>query len=171
MGRKSPGINVLIRHFEEEDWPGVWGVLEPVFRAGETYPQPPDITEQEARTTWLEVPSATYVAHQPEGGIVGTYYIKPNQPGLGSHVCNCGYAVAPSARNRGVGGAMCIHSQEQARALGFRAMQFNLVVSTNAPSIHLWKKHGFEVVGRLPGTFRHARLGFVDAFVMFKEIA
>jgi L-amino acid N-acyltransferase YncA len=160
---------MIIRSFDEHDWPAVWRIIEPVFRAGETYPFPPNITEKEARRFWIEAPAATYVAVDENDNVLGTYYIKPNQPGLGSHVCNCGYIVAEHARRRGIASAMCEQSQHEARAQGFRAMQFNLVVSTNEASVHLWNKHGFKMIGTLPKAFRHARLGFVDAFVMYKQ--
>ncbi len=157
-----------IRPIIDDDWPAVWRVIEPVFRAGETYPCPMDVSEADARRYWIEQPTATFVAVDDCGDIVGTYYIRPNQPGLGDHVCNCGYIVAEHARGRGVGAAMCEHSQHQARSRGFRAMQFNLVVATNEASYRLWRKHGFEVVGPLPLAFRHPRLGLVDAYVMYK---
>ncbi len=157
--------------FEPGHWPAVWGILEPVFRAGETYAFAPEIPEEEARRVWIEVPAAIFVAMDAGKQVLGTYYLKPNQPALGAHVCNCGYVTAEQARGRGVASAMCEHSQAEARALGFRAMQFNLVVSNNQGAVRLWKKHGFGVVGVLPGAFRHARLGYVDALVMYKQLA
>ena len=102
--------------------------------------------------------------------MLGTYYIKPNQPGLGSHVCNCGYVVAADAQGHGIATAMCEHSQHEARAMGFRAMQFNLVVSTNTRAIRLWQRLGYDVVATLPAAFRHARFGYVDALVMYKTL-
>ena len=161
---------IKIRPFEEQDWASVWGMIEPVFRAGETYAFSPDITEKEAYKVWIEMPSATYVAVDEDNTILGTYYIKPNQPALGSHVCNCGYIVATHARGKGIASAMCEHSQREAIAQGFRAMQFNLVVATNEGAVRLWKRHGFNIVGTLPAAFRHQRLGFVDAFVMYKQL-
>lgn len=116
---------------------------------------------------WLNKPTATYVA-ELDGAVVGTYTIKPNQPGLGSHVCNCGYMVSAAARGKGIGAAMGEHSQVEAWRLGFLAMQFNLVVSTNEDAVRLWSRLGFEIVGTLPGAFHHSRLGFVDAYVMYK---
>ena len=141
-----------------------------MFRAGETYAFSPDISEAEARHVWSELPAAAFVALNSEDEVLGTYYIKPNQPALGAHVCNCGYVTAEQARGRGIASAMCEHSQEEARARGFRAMQYNLVVSSNEGAIRLWKKHGFAVIGVLPGAFRHASLGYVDALVMFKQL-
>ena len=102
---------------------------------------------------------------------MGTYYLKANQSGPGSHVCNCGYMVSSRARAKGVATFMCEHSQDIALSLGYKAMQFNCVVSTNNAAVQLWQKLGFETVGRLPGAFNHARLGFVDAFVMFKWLS
>jgi len=144
--------------------------MEPIIRAGETYPYAMDMTVDQARRMWLDVTEAAYVAEDDNGQLLGTYYIKPNQPTLGAHVANCGYMVAEQARGRGVATAMCEHSQEEALRLGYRAMQFNLVVETNEASVHLWKKMGFDVVGRLPGAFNHAKFGFVDAFIMYKTL-
>ncbi len=159
-----------IRALEESDWPQVWKLIAPVFHAGETYAFSPDITEAEARKVWVEMPSAIYVAKAAAGAVVGTYYIKPNQPALGSHVCNCGYIVSENARGKGVASLMCEHSQREATRLGFRAMQFNFVVSTNQGAVRLWQKLGFEIVGTLPGAFKHPKQGYVDAFVMFKQL-
>ena len=159
-----------IRPFRDADWPAVWRMLHAAFAAGDSYSFAPDSSEAQIRKVWVESPSATFVATDPDGAVIGTYFIKANQPGLGSHVCNCGYVVEAQARGRGVAAAMCEHSQDQARALGFRAMQFNFVVATNDSAVRLWERLGFAVVGRLPGAFRHQRLGFVDALVMFKPL-
>ena len=161
---------LTIRPFEEKHWPATWPMLEAVFRAGETYPFSPDITKQQAHYAWVELPSATYVAVDENDDVLGTYYIKPNQPTLGAHVCNCGYVVAEHARRRGVASQMCQHSQRQAVAQGYKSMQYNLVVSTNQRAVRLWKKHGFQVIGTLPKAFNHAQLGFVDALVMYKQL-
>jgi L-amino acid N-acyltransferase YncA len=159
---------ISIRPFEENDWNAVWGILEPVFRAGETYSFSPDIPEQETHKVWIELPQATFIALDESHTILGTYYIKPNQPGLGSHVCNCGYVVSDKARGKGIASLMCEHSQQVAKESGFRAMQYNLVVSSNEGAIRLWQKHGFEIVGKLPKAFMHSKLGLVDALVMYK---
>ena len=161
---------VEIRELCDDDWPSVWSFMEPVIRAGDTYPYAMDMTMDGAREMWLEIPQAAYVAEDATGSIVGTYYLKPNQPTLGAHVANCGYMVAESARGKGVGAQLCRHSQAEALRLGYRAMQYNLVVSTNEPSVHLWQKMGFTIVGTLPGAFLHAEHGFVDAYVMYKQL-
>jgi ribosomal protein S18 acetylase RimI-like enzyme len=161
---------VTIRSFEESDWAAAWRIIEPVFRAGETYAFSPGISEEEAHKVWVEIPTATYVAVNDAKEVLGTYYIKPNQPALGAHVCNCGYIVSENARGRGIASAMCAHSQREAAALGFQSMQYNLVVATNEQAVRLWKKHGFKVIGTLPEAFRHSRLGLVDALVMFKKL-
>lgn len=161
---------IRIRPFESRDWPEVWRILEPVFRAGETYSFDPAISEADARAVWIDAPAATFVAEDERGELLGTYFLKPNQPGLGRHVANCGYVVADRARGRGVASAMCEHSQHEAVERGFRAMQYNFIVSTNEGAVRLWKQHGFHVAGVLPGAFRHARLGYVDAFVMYKTL-
>ncbi len=160
-----------IRLFEDVDWPALWAILEPVFRAGETYAIARDIDAPAARRYWVEQPAATYVALDAQGTLLGSYFIKANQPGPGDHVANCGYIVGQAARGRGVAGALCEHSQHEAVALGFSAMQYNCVVATNQGAIRLWQKHGFHVAGTLPGVFRHPREGLVDAYVMHKPLA
>ncbi|MCI0516780.1 MAG: GNAT family N-acetyltransferase [Woeseiaceae bacterium] len=162
--------NIAIRQFGEEDWSGTWSIIEPVLRAGDSYSFPTDMTAQQARDIWIRQPQATYVATDDAGRILGTYFLKANQPGQGAHVCNCGYIVAETARGRGVASAMCEHSQAEAIRMGFRAMQYNLVVATNEGAVRLWKKHGFDIVGSLPGAFRHPSAGYVDAYVMYKQL-
>ena len=159
-----------IKKYQEAEWNQLWSIISTVFREGETYAFSPDITEDEAHSAWIESPTDTYIAVDNDNVILGTYVIKPNQPTLGSHVCNCGYIVADSARGKGVATRMCEHSQREAVRLGFRAMQYNLVVSTNEGAIQLWKKLGFEVIGVLPEAFNSKSLGYVDALVMYKKL-
>lgn len=161
---------ISIRPYDPTDWPAVWAMLAPVFRAGETYAVPRDITEQDAHRMWIELPRAVRVAVDEADRPLGTYYIKPNQAGPGDHVANCGYIVAAEARGRGLAGQMCEHSLALARELGFTAMQYNLVVATNEVAVKLWQKHGFEVRGMLPGAFRHPERGPVDAHVMYRRL-
>ena len=159
-----------IRPFEAADWPGLWSLLEPVFRAGETFPHDPAISEAEARVAWVEHSQAVMVAVDASGALVGTYYLRPNSLSLGAHVANAGYVVTVHARRQGIGSRLCQHSLQAARRLGFRAMQFNLVVSTNTAGIRCWQCNGFQVVGTLPGAFRHKQLGYVDALVMVQGL-
>ena len=166
----SASLPVSIRRFEPADWPQLWPLLRATFEAGDTYAYAPDSPEADIRRIWTEAPAATFVACGPDGQVIGTYFIKANQPGLGSHVCNCGYVVAPAAQGRGIAAALCEHSQREAVAMGFRAMQFNLVVSTNERAVRLWQRLGFTVVGTLPKAFHHMKLGYVDALVMYKEL-
>ena len=128
---------INIRPIEDADWPAVWAIMEPIIRAGETYPYAMDATIDGARKLWIDIPEATYVAEDEDQNIVGSYYLKPNQPTLGAHVANAGYMVAASARGMGIGAQMCEHSQQEALRLGYRAMQYNLVVKTNEASVHL----------------------------------
>jgi L-amino acid N-acyltransferase YncA len=152
------------------DWPAVWALLEPVFRAGETFPHDPAIPEEQARELWVEQTQAVMVAADAAGTLVGTYYLKPNSLALGAHVANAGYVVAENLRRQGIGSRLCQHSLQTARHLGFRVMQFNLVVSTNTAGIRCWQQNGFQIVGTLPGAFRHQRLGYVDALVMIQQL-
>ena len=160
-----------IRPFQESDWDALWPVIKPIFRAGETYPYPTDIDQRQARQHWITAPAQTFVATSEENDMLASYYIKPNQPGQGSHVCNCGYIVAERTRGQGIAARLCEHSQQQAVAMGFRAMQYNLVVSTNESAVYLWKKMGFEVIGVLPGAFNSPTAGYVDALVMYKTLS
>lgn len=161
---------LTIRPAAAADWPAIWAILQPIFQAGETYPYPADIAEAEARQLWLETPAACFVACDAAGVVLGSYFLKANQPGRGAHVCNCGYATGEAARGRGVATTLCRHSQDQARALGFRAMQFNFVISTNDGAVRLWRREGFEIVGTLPEAFDHPTKGYVDCFVMMKRL-
>jgi ribosomal protein S18 acetylase RimI-like enzyme len=161
---------LTIRSFKSSDWSSVWPMLQTTFAAGDTYTFSPDSTEAEIHKAWIELPAATFVACNEAGHIVGTYFIKPNQPGLGAHVCNCGYVVDKEAQGQGIAAQMCEHSQKLAVDMGFRAMQFNFVVATNTGAVRLWQKLGFDIVGTLPRVFQHQRLGFVDAHVMFKAL-
>jgi ribosomal protein S18 acetylase RimI-like enzyme len=161
---------IHIREALDADWPALWAVLEPTFRRGDTYTYPPDVSEDTARHSWTKVPTLTFVACNEEGTVLGTYVIRPNQPGQGAHVSNCGYVVSEAARGLGVASALCEHSQQQALRMGFLAMQFNFVVSTNERAVRLWQRMGFAIVGTLPGAFRHPQHGFVDAFVMYKQL-
>ena len=160
---------VTIREATPRDSDAIWRILEPTFRAGETYTLPRDITREEALAYWF-APGNQVFAAEDDQEIVGTYYLRANQRGGGSHVANCGYMTAPHAAGRGVARAMCLHSKEQAKRSGFRAMQFNFVVSTNERAVKLWQSVGFRIVGTLPLAFAHPRQGFVDAFVMFAEL-
>jgi len=160
---------VLIRRATDGDADAIWAILEPILRAGETYALPCDWSRREALAFWRAPAHAVFVA-QVGAEVLGTYYLRPNQKGGGAHVANCGYATLPWARGRGIARAMCTHSLELARRQGFTAMQFNFVVATNDPAIALWKSLGFEVVGRLPGAFRHPKNGPVDALVMHRAL-
>ena len=159
-----------IRPYDNADWPAVWPILHAAIAAGDTFAWHPDSSEADVREAWIEDPEATFVACADDGRVLGCYFIKPNQPGLGAHVCNGGYCTDPAARGQGIAALMCEHSQREAIARGYRAMQFNFVISTNAPAVHLWQKLGFEIVGRLPKAYRHVQRGYVDAFVMFKTL-
>jgi ribosomal protein S18 acetylase RimI-like enzyme len=160
---------MIIRPASPADGPAIWAILKPVIRAGETFALDRDMGEDAALRFWTGPGMEAFVAEE-DGAIVGTYYLRPNLAGGGSHVCNCGYVVAEPATGRGVARALCTHSLEQARMRGYRAMQFNCVVSTNARAVRLWQAMGFEIVGRLPGAFEHPAHGFVDALVMFRTL-
>ena len=159
---------MLIRPATTGDWPAIWSILEPIFRAGETYALPRDISESAAKAFWTGPDRAVFVAE--DDGVLGTAFVHPNQQGGGAHVGNCAFATSEAARGRGLARAMCTHAIDYCRGAGFKAIQFNFVVSTNEPAVHLWHSFGFDVLARLPKAFDHPRLGLVDALVMWKTL-
>lgn len=157
----------IIRRATDADFDGIWEIFHAVVAKGDTYAYDPATTKEEARAIWMAPSLNTYVVLL-DGEVVGTYVLRANQPGLGSHVANCGYMAHPGHGGKGLGRTMCEHSLDEARGMGFLAMQFNAVVSTNERAVALWKKVGFEIVGTLPKAFRHRELGLVDLYVMHR---
>ena len=153
----------------ETDHNAIWAILEPMIRSGETYTLPRDMSKQQALEYWFASDRETFVWKE-DGAVLGTYFLKANQQGGGAHVANCGYVTAAAAQGRGIARQMCLHSLERAKERGFRAMQFNFVVSTNTRAVKLWSDLGFEIVGRLPLAFEHPTQGFVDALVMYRQL-
>lgn len=160
---------LTIREAQFEDSDAIWAILEPVIRAGETYTLPREMDREQALAFWFSSGHEVFVADE-DGKVIGTYFLHPNQKGGGSHVANCGYMTARDAFGRGVARTMCAHSLEHAKKRGFRAMQFNFVVSVNERAVRLWMSFGFEIVGRLPGAFLHPVAGYTDAYVMYKVL-
>lgn len=159
----------MIREATDEDWPLLWPIFQPIVAAGDTYAYDPATSYEQGRMLWLNKPRQTFL-FEDAGEVLGTYYIKTNQDGPGDHVCNCGYMVSDQAQGRGIARQMCEHSQVIAREMGYRAMQFNFVASSNVGAVALWQKLGFDTVGRLPGAFNHPSQGLVDALVMYKSL-
>ncbi len=153
---------MTIRDATEADWANVWALFRSVAAAGDVFAYDETTTEAVAQKLWFDSPAHCLIC-EVEDRFAGTYYVRPNQPGRGDHVANAGYMVAPEFRGRGLAVALCEHSLETAKRLGFTAMQFNFVVSANAAAVRAWERCEFAVVGRLPGAFRHAELGLVDA--------
>jgi L-amino acid N-acyltransferase YncA len=158
-----------IRLARETDRDAIWNIFHAIVAPGDTYAFDPRISREDALAYWFREDTHTYVAEE-DGRVVGTYILKANQPGLGSHVANAAFMVAPDAQGSGVGRRMAEHCLGEASRLGFRAMQFNFVVSTNEGAIRLWKQLGFKTVGTLPGAFRHPQKGYVDVYVMFRSL-
>jgi len=160
---------MLIRPATAADKNAIWTIMEPILRAGETYTLPRDMDKASALAYWFSGEREVFVA-EDNGSIVGTYSLQANQKGGGSHVANCGYMTAVTAAGRGVGRAMCAHSLDRARARGFRSMQYNFVISTNERAVRLWQSFGFEIAGRLPRAFEHPTQGYVDAYIMYRDL-
>ncbi len=149
------------------DWGSIWPLFQQVVAGGDTYAYAPDTSQEQAHSLWMPAGASAYVARE-QGEVVGTYLLRPNQPGLGSHVCNAAFMVKPGQSGRGVGRAMGLHALAEAKAAGYEAMQFNFVVSSNARAVALWESLGFRIVGTIPKAFRHRELGLVDAYVMHR---
>jgi ribosomal protein S18 acetylase RimI-like enzyme len=160
---------MLIRPATPTDDDAIRQIIMPVIRSGETYALPMDWTEAQALAYWRLPGHAVFVA-EVDGAVLGTCYVRPNQRGGGGHVANGAFMTRASAAGRGIAGAMCAHAMRYAAEAGYAAMQFNFVVETNVRAVALWRRLGFEVVGRLPGAFRHPALGFVDALVMYRKL-
>jgi len=158
-----------IRAADASDWPAIWSMLEPIMRAGETLALPMDGAEADGRAYWSSPEKRNFLAVDGTT-VLGASYIRANQQGGGAHVANCGYLTAEAARGRGVARALCAHSIDWCREQGFAAIQFNFVVASNEPAVHLWHSFGFDVLARLPKAFQHPRLGYVDALVMWKTL-
>ena len=161
--------SVTIREANDRDRDAIWEIFRATVAPGDAFVYDPNTPREEAMAYWFANGTRTYVAEE-NGRIVGSYILRDNRPGLGNHVSNAGFMVDPAARGSGVGRAMGEHALSEARRLGYRAMQFNFVISTNESAVHLWQQLGFSIVGTLPGAFRHARKGLVDAYVMFRSL-
>ena len=151
------------------DKPAIWEIIKAVIAGGDTYVFDPDTPEDEMLAYWFSPEKSVYVAEE-DGEIHGTYWIKANQPGLGSHIGNGAYMVSPNAKGKGIGQMMAEHSLEEAKRLGFKAMQFNFVVKSNDIAVSLWQKVGFEIIGEIPDAFDHKQNGLTNAYIMYKKL-
>lgn len=159
----------MIREMTENDFKMFWPTFETIILAEQTYAFDSQMGYEEALQLWLKSPLKTYVFEE-DGVILGSYYIKSNAMGPSAHISNCGYMVGEAARGKGIARKMCLHSQMIAKELGFKAMQFNSVVSTNEIAIKLWQKLGFDIIGTIPKAYKHKELGLVDAHIMHKHL-
>lgn len=163
--------SVTIRTARPEDWAGIWPILREVCAGGDVYTYPRDIAEDAAEVIWMWPETNTVlVAETPDDGIVGSAKFGPNQGGPGSHVANASFIVSSQARNLGVGRALGVAVLDGAKAAGFRAMQYNAVVETNAPAVKLWLSLGFEILCTVPEAFDHATLGPVGLHIMHRRL-
>ncbi len=160
-----------IRPVSPADLDALWEIFHFHLSAGETYPFEPDTPRSVGDSYWLGAGIDSHVAVAADGSILGMYKLVANQVGLGNHVANASYMVSPQVQGRGIGRLLGQHSLQQARRLGYLAIQFNFVVSTNTAAVALWQKLGFAIVGTLPQAYRHQRLGLVDAYVMHQSLA
>ncbi|MFG1884103.1 GNAT family N-acetyltransferase [Micromonospora sp. NPDC049102] len=160
---------MLIRTFTEQDWSQVWPIVGDVIRAQETFTYDPRMTADEAYDIWVETPPGRTVVAVDGGRVLGSAKMGANRPGPGAHVSTASFLVAADARGRGVGTALCRDALTWARDQGYAGMQFNAVVETNRTAVELYRREGFDVVGTVPGAFRHRTLGRVGLHVMYLE--
>ena len=157
-----------IRDAVDADWAAVWGFLQQIVAAGDTYCWPPDTSEEAARTWWMSKPGGRVLVAVDDGAVVGTAELHPNQPAAGSHVANAGFMVSPTAAGRGVGRALAHRVLEVAAEDGYAAMQFNAVAETNELAVSLWESLGFTILDTVPEAFRHPDRGFVGLHIMHR---
>ncbi|MGO8968537.1 MAG: N-acetyltransferase family protein [Myxococcaceae bacterium] len=162
-------MKVDLRIATPRDEEALWGLFSVILAEGTTYAADEKTSPTSFLTDWFGRGGEQWVA-ESQGRLVGAYTLRSNQPGHGAHIATAGYGVSAAARGLGVGLALGTHSIERARALGYAAIQFNLVVSTNTSAVRLWKRLGFEVMATLPGAYQHAVLGAVDAYVMWRSL-
>ena len=158
-----------VRVATKKDEGALWKILEPVIRKGGTYVFSLDKSKESLMGYWLGADKTTF-AIERGGALVGTFYLKANQEGLGDHICNAGFVVAPDAEGQGLGRWMGEFAQVEAKSRGFLAMQFNYVIQTNQPAVHLWKSLGFSVLGEIPEAYRHPQFGLVSALIFYKKL-
>jgi len=158
-----------IRKAEARDNPAVWQIVKAVIAGGDTYVYPPDSDENEMLEYWFSPEKYTYVA-EVDSRVVATFWLKANQPGLGSHVANAAYMVSPEAHGKGIGRQIAEWSLDEARRIGFTSMQFNFVVKSNVNAVALWQKLGFEIIGEIPDAFTHAKNGLTNAYIMYRKL-
>ncbi len=162
-------MELTIRLATPADAQAIWDILRPIIAAGETFALPRDMDRDAGLASWWAPEREVFVAELP-GAIAGTCAVGANRPGGGAHVANASFATSADFGGRGVARALCAHALDHARAKGFRAMQFNFVVSTNIRAVALWRSMGFATVGRVPGAFTHPALGDVDALIMHRVL-
>ena len=162
--------NISIQPATAQDWPDIWAMIAPVFRAGQTYAVDRNVSEADAKAIWVLAPSHGYILRDPDGTALATYYLKPNFGGPAQQAANCGYIVSEAGRGRGLAKLMCRHSQAEAIKTGFKAMVFNCVVATNTIAVKTWLDEGFAIIGTLPKIFDHPQDGWVDAHIMHKTL-
>ncbi len=163
------GEEIKVRPAEEADQDAIWEIVKEVIAEGSTYVFYPDSSRQKMLSYWLALDKKVYVVIWKEQ-IVATFTIKPNLPDRASHVANASYMVSPQHAGKGIGEFIGRYSLDEARRLGYKAMQFNIVIKSNEKAVNLWKKIGFRIIGEVPNAFQHPKLGMTNAYIMYQEL-
>lgn len=158
-----------IRKATADDLEAIWQIIKTVIATGDTYCFSPDSSREKMLGYWCSDDKHTYVA-TVDGNVAGTFVLKDNQPDLGSHIANASYMVSDAYAGQGIGKQIGEYSIQEAKRLGYRAMQFNIVVKSNARAVRLWQKLGFTIIGEIPDAFNHAQLGYTNAYIMYRKL-
>lgn len=158
-----------IRKAKPTDRLNIWNIFHQIIQTGDTYAYSPGTTFKTFKKFWFAGNQLCFVLVDGKE-LFGSYVLRDNQPGLGSHIANASYIVSPAHQGKGIGKKLCAHSIKEAKKAGYLGIQFNIVVSTNKAAIHLWKKMGFEIIGTTPNGFKHQLLGYVNTYIMFRKL-
>ena len=160
-------VKPAIRPATVKDLDAIWQLWKDITAQKAYFPYDDSFTREQIEDSWIHLDNLIGVS-EVNGIVAGAYIIKANQPGYGNHVANAAYMVDTAFRGKSIGKLLCAHSLEAAKAAGYRAMQFNLVVSTNTAAIRTWKAFGFKRIGVVPEGFYQEGAGYVDAYIFHR---
>lgn len=163
--------HVVLRPAAEADFPALFALFQHILQEGLTYSYlPEEMTQERSRRYWMTAEGTHCVIAEIDGQFAGCFALRPNRTGHGDHVANASFIVHPDHRGRGVGRALGKQALVLAKSLGYRAIQYNFVVSVNDIAVKLWQSLGYSIIGTLPEGFRHPTLGLVDVYIMHRYL-
>lgn len=163
-------MDIIVRPYEDRDIPEMISIWNQVVLDGEAFPQE-NCLDQAAGKAFFEEQSLTAVAEDKASGrVCGLYILHPNNIGRCGHICNASYAVSGDYRGCHIGEALVKHCLKKGKDLGFRILQFNAVVSSNASARHLYEKLGFVQIGMVPGGFLMKDGHYEDIYLYYHQL-